>query len=45
MKISNNEKLNVKRMFEIEKLRFCNYIDLEDGELEYLKLAIKMPIE
>ena len=32
-------------MFEIEKLKFCNYVDLEKEELEYIKMAIKMPIE
>lgn len=32
-------------MFEIEKLKFCNYVDLENEELEYMKMALKMPIE
>lgn len=45
MKIRNNKKLDVKRMFEIEKLRSCNYIDLHGAELEYLNFALKMPVE
>ena len=45
MKINSNKKIDVKRMFEIEKLKFCNYVDLEKEELEYMKMAIKMPIE
>lgn len=32
-------------MLEIEKLKFCNYVDLKDEELEYLKFSIKMPLE
>ena len=45
MKITNNKKIDVKRMLEIEKNKFCNNIDLEVEELEYLKLAIKMPLD
>lgn len=45
MKMKHDKKLYVERMVEIEKLKFCNYIDLQNEELEYTKLAIKMPID
>ena len=45
MKINNDKKIDVKRMLEIEKLKNCNYVDLEGEEIEYLNFALKMPLE